>query len=120
MESLVDDLPAPFSGHVYTGCKPRVDYLGPIDGAQRCLLCMSAAVEQNSEHPIARAILSAVGERGMDLPEAADFRALTGSGALGTVHGAAIMVAKPAALQTAASPFESGYCIMKNRGGRLC
>jgi len=62
---------------------------------QSCLLCMSAAVEQYSEHPIARAVLEAARERGMDLPVVGEFRAQTGSGALGVVGGHQVRVGKP-------------------------
>jgi Zn2+/Cd2+-exporting ATPase len=86
---------ADFVGHGVHSCRPRHDYIGPMTGAQTCLLCASAAVEKYSEHPIARAILQAAEERGLDLPPVEGFRAITGSGALGVVRGRRVRVGKP-------------------------
>jgi Zn2+/Cd2+-exporting ATPase len=74
----------------------RQDYIGPMTRAQTCLLCVSAAVEKYSEHPIAQAILRAAGERGLELPPVEGFRAIAGSGAFGVVRGHRVRVGKPA------------------------
>jgi Cu+-exporting ATPase len=53
-----------------------------------------AAVESNSEHPLARSIVDAASEKGLKLPEVADFDSITGGGVHGTVDGKQIMVGK--------------------------
>jgi Cu2+-exporting ATPase len=62
------------------------------------LLALAAAVESDSEHPLARAIVTAAGERG-GTPAAAGFRALAGRGVEATVHGVAVAVGGPALLR---------------------
>jgi Cu+-exporting ATPase len=53
------------------------------------LLCLAAAVEQYSEHPIARAIVNACHE---PLPKAHEFKSLRGQGASAQVEGRRVMV----------------------------
>lgn len=57
----------------------------------RSVLAVAAAVEQHSEHPLARAIVSEAGLQGVDVPEAHSMQALVGVGAralLGDVSAA--------------------------------
>ena len=51
-----------------------VEPLGDRDPDE--LLRLAAALERSSEHPLAEAIVRGAEERGLDLPEVADFRAL--------------------------------------------
>jgi P-type Cu+ transporter len=51
-----------------------------------------AAVERNSEHPIAEAIVAAAQERGMSLPEISAFTSITGFGVRATVEGREVLV----------------------------
>jgi len=51
------------------------------------LLRLAAAVEQQSEHPLARAVVQAAQAQGLDLPQARDFRAVPGHGAQAVVEG---------------------------------
>ncbi len=44
------------------------------------LLTLAAAAEQRSEHPLARAIVDAARERGLKIPDAAEFESVTGAG----------------------------------------
>ncbi|WP_435185981.1 heavy metal translocating P-type ATPase [Halobellus sp. EA9] len=57
--------------------------------AETDLLRLAAAIEQHSEHPLARAIVEGAEERGIDLPEATDFENVPGQGVRATVEGAA-------------------------------
>ncbi len=57
----------------------------------------AAAVEQNSEHPIAAGILRAAEDRGIDVPDVNDFEALTGQGVRATMDGAEVRVLSPGA-----------------------
>ena len=58
------------------------------------LLRHAAGVEQNSEHPLARAIVAGARERGLPLPLATRFASVTGGGARGTVDGREVLVGK--------------------------
>jgi P-type Cu2+ transporter len=51
------------------------------------LLRLSAAVERESEHPLAEAIVRAAEARRLDAPKATAFEALAGQGAIATVEG---------------------------------
>ena len=51
------------------------------------LLRLSAAVERESEHPLAEAIVRAAEARRLEAPKASAFEALAGHGALATVEG---------------------------------
>jgi Cu2+-exporting ATPase len=54
---------------------------------ERELLRAAAAVERESEHPLAEAVVRAAGERGLDAPQASAFEAVAGHGAIATVEG---------------------------------
>lgn len=59
------------------------------------LLMLAAAVEAESEHPIARAIVSSAKERKLKVPTASGFSALSGRGAKATVNGKTIHIGGP-------------------------
>ena len=59
------------------------------------LLRLVAAVEQDSEHPLAQAIVRGVGKRGMEVPATTDFESLAGRGARATVAGTIVHVGGP-------------------------
>jgi Cu2+-exporting ATPase len=54
---------------------------------ERQLLRAAAAVERESEHPLAEAVVRAASERGLDAPRASAFEAVAGHGAIATVEG---------------------------------
>ena len=56
------------------------------------VLRLAAALEDRSEHPIARAIVRAAHERGLDLPEVSDFQSITGFGVSANVAGQTVLV----------------------------
>lgn len=58
-------------------------------------LRLAAAVEQDSEHPVARALLTSAAERGLTLPRAADFATLPGRGVRASVEGRVLAVGGP-------------------------
>jgi heavy metal translocating P-type ATPase len=62
------------------------------------VLRMAAAIEAASEHLIARAVVAAAEERGLDLPAVTKFKAASGLGAIGTVGRRRVVVGKPALL----------------------
>ncbi len=78
-----------------------VEVADTIPGAQQpALLAAVAAVEDASEHPIARAIASGLRERldGTALPEVTDFRSLPGLGVTGTVEDVEVLVGRASLL----------------------
>jgi Cu2+-exporting ATPase len=62
------------------------------------VLAEAAAVESESEHPLARAIVAAARERG-PLPVAGDFRAMSGRGVEATLDGTRLAVGGPGLLR---------------------
>jgi P-type Cu2+ transporter len=67
--------------------------------AEEAALRLAAAVERDSEHPIARAILLSAEERGLTVPEAQGFRAIAGRGVEAEVEGRTLRVGGPALLE---------------------
>ena len=72
--------------------RPAVTDIVAFDGAEDQVLALAAAVQQGSEHPIARAVQRECESRGLALPEAGDFRALAGRGARASVGGRTLLV----------------------------
>ena len=61
---------------------------------------LAAAVEADSEHPIARGIVASARERDLDLPEASGFKALPGRGVRAEVDGETVHVGGPSLLRS--------------------
>lgn len=73
--------------------KPSVTDVVSLDGLGEIeLLRLAAAVEQGSEHPLARAILAKANEQKIKLPVASEFAALLGRGARAVVEGQTIFI----------------------------
>jgi Cd2+/Zn2+-exporting ATPase len=73
--------------------RPTVAEIRPLAGLDaREVLRLASAVEARSEHPVAAAILQSAREQGIAWPEATDFRAVTGRGALARLDGFAYHV----------------------------
>ena len=80
--------------------EPELTGLVPVQGVSREeLLALAAAVEADSEHPVARAIVGAARDQGLDVPRATDFSAMAGRGVRATVDGRSIHVGGPALLR---------------------
>jgi Cu2+-exporting ATPase len=62
------------------------------------VLALAGAVEADSEHPLARAIVKAAKERG-DVPSASDFRSMTARGVEAVVNGRRLAVGGPKLLK---------------------
>jgi Cu2+-exporting ATPase len=74
--------------HVVTG-------VAAADGDADSLLALAAAVEADSEHPLARAIVRRAEETGLALPRASAFRAIAGRGVEATVEGRDVAIGGP-------------------------
>ncbi|MDG9712916.1 heavy metal translocating P-type ATPase [Streptomyces sp. DH10] len=80
---------------------PRVTDVRPLAGSgldEAELLTLAAAAERPSEHPLARAVVDAARERGLDLPGAEDFTSAPGVGVTAVVNGRGVAVGAPARL----------------------
>ncbi len=69
-----------------------------LDGDSDKLLLRAGAVEADSEHPLARAIVEAARKRGA-LPAASNFRSMAGRGVEAKVEGRAVSVGGPSLLR---------------------
>ncbi|MEW1784340.1 heavy metal translocating P-type ATPase, partial [Arthrobacter sp. NPDC080086] len=79
---------------------PEVRDVAAAEGSDRDeVLALAAAVEADSEHPVARAIVTAARGRGLDVPAARDFTSLTGRGVRADVGGRRLHVGGPALLK---------------------
>jgi Cu2+-exporting ATPase len=58
-----------------------------------------AALEQQSQHPIAQGIVRAARQRGLPLPPISDFQSITGKGVSATVQGWKVFVVSPGYLK---------------------
>ena len=68
--------------------EPQVTDFVPEDGISETeLLSYAGALEQKSEHPLAKAILANAGERNMEIPEVTEFQALPGNGLTAVLNG---------------------------------
>lgn len=73
--------------------KPAVTEIVSLNGVGgKDVLRLAAAVEQGSEHPLARAIIAKADEQEIELTQSSGFRALVGRGASATVDGRKIYI----------------------------
>lgn len=75
---------------------PVLSGAAPANGiGEEELLGLSAAVEADSEHPIARAVVEGANRRGVRPPSTTNFEALPGRGAQGFINGQSVAVGGP-------------------------
>ncbi|HEU4355459.1 MAG TPA: heavy metal translocating P-type ATPase [Actinomycetota bacterium] len=72
--------------------EPAVDAVRADDLEEAEVLRLAAAVERESEHPLAKAIVHAADARDLDVPAASGFRAVAGAGAVGDVEDRRVAV----------------------------
>jgi len=81
--------------------KPAVVECLPAEGIDAdTLLARAAAVESQSEHPLARAVFEKAREKKLEIPKADHFESKTGDGVQGTVEGEPVFVGKRAFIQS--------------------
>lgn len=75
--------------------RPRVTEVIPAEGTSETeLLALASAVEQSSEHPLARAIVESAKDRELEVASADDFSSTTGGGVEATVRDQRVLVGK--------------------------
>lgn len=73
--------------------KPKVTAIIPVPGVDEKLFIEAAAsVEQNSEHPLARAVVDFAKEKKFTLQVVSDFESITGGGIKGKINGKNILI----------------------------
>ncbi|TQM10829.1 heavy metal translocating P-type ATPase [Pseudonocardia kunmingensis] len=79
--------------------RPRLVQVRPLDGlGSDEALALAAAAERGSEHPLARAVVAAARDAGLDLRPARDFASVPGHGVTARVDGRSVEVGSPARL----------------------
>lgn len=88
----VDTLVVDKTGTLTEG-KPRLVAVETAPGQdEREVLRLAAGLEKASEHPLANAILSGSQERGLTVPQVAEFQSVSGKGVVGRVEGKRVLV----------------------------
>ena len=68
--------------------EPQVTEVAAAAGwTEENVLGLAASVERNSEHPLGQAVVKAARARGLALAEVSEFKAISGMGVQGVVHG---------------------------------
>jgi Cu+-exporting ATPase len=92
--------------------EPQVVAVEVVSGDEAAVLRLAAALEQGSEHPLAKAVLKRAAA--VDLPAVTDFQVQPGKGVTGCVEGRALRLGSPAWLG-----LESLACVERwQAGGR--
>jgi Cu+-exporting ATPase len=105
--------------------KPTVVSVAPAEGVSRnSLLEIAAALESQSEHPYARAILAAARDAGLDVVPVSAFAAVPGKGVTGVRKGKAVLLGNASFLSQqgvaiAALPSDSQTVIYVGEEGKL-
>jgi len=87
------------TGTLTKGEQGVVRFKPSIDTDENTALSLTAALEGDSEHPIARAIRNAAQERSLQVPAISDFEAIKGRGVRGKVAGKEIWAGGPRLLE---------------------
>jgi Cu2+-exporting ATPase len=81
------------------------------------LLRLAAGLEAHSEHPIAQGIVEAAVDKGLEIPDAAEFENLSGRGARARVNDRAIRVVSPGYLREQDIPVDEDIVAPLREGG---
>lgn len=88
--------------------EPAVTQIVPLAGREADdVLGLAASTERFSEHPLARAVVSAAEQDQLRLPDATDFEAVAGKGVIATVAGRRVAVGSPKFVASQGSDVES-------------
>ncbi|MBE9376342.1 cation-translocating P-type ATPase [Saccharopolyspora sp. HNM0983] len=79
--------------------RPTVRAVESVDGGEKnAVLALAAAAEDPSEHPLARAVVTAAQDQGLAVETADEFASMTGSGVRATVGGQRVLIGRPGLL----------------------
>jgi Cu+-exporting ATPase len=98
--------------------KPAVTDVSPVGLSAEELLGLSAAAEQGSEHPLARAVADEAGRRGITIPKAESFEAVPGHGLVARVEGREVLVGNARLLSSKNVPFDAAVVERAAGAGR--
>ncbi|MEI6278598.1 MAG: copper-translocating P-type ATPase [Verrucomicrobiae bacterium] len=108
------------TGTLTEGKPELMDVLPAAGFDAKEFLRLAASLEQNSEHPLAAAIVRGAKEQGVVFEAVRDFRSVTAGGVLGTVAGRAVMIGKPDFLRnekiTGLEPLEASAVKLQEAG----
>ena len=101
--------------------KPKLMDVLPTGGFDaKEFLRLAASLEQNSEHPLAAAIVQGAKEQGIVFEAVKDFRSVTAGGVLGTIAGRTVIIGKPDFLRheqiTGLEPLEASAVKLQEEG----
>ena len=102
--------------------RPEVTDVIPVDMTADTLLSLAAAVEKYSEHPLGKALVAYCEKKGIDIPEAADFRSEAGLGVRCIADGKSVAAGNARFMGTMGitpDTRDSGTCIYIAVDGRL-
>jgi Cu+-exporting ATPase len=104
-----------------TDGKPKLVDVLPTGGFDaKEFLSLAGSLEQNSEHPLAAAIVQGAKEKGLVLAAVNDFRSVTAGGVAGTISGRAVMIGKPEFLRNekiaGLEPLEASAVKLQEKG----
>jgi|Deesub1362A_J573_1020465.scaffolds.fasta_scaffold00040_175 heavy metal translocating P-type ATPase len=72
--------------------EPEIAEIRVFEGNERYLLALAASLENNSEHPIARAIIKEAERKRVSIREADNFRSMAGFGVEGVIDGKKVVI----------------------------
>ena len=70
-----------------TSGTPKIAHLAAVDGNEALLLQQAGALQRGSEHPLAKAVLEACREQGLNVADVSASQSLTGRGIAGILEG---------------------------------
>lgn len=80
------------TGTITRGEPELTDVIAADNRSEDNVLALAAAVENASEHPLARAVVEGARNRGVDFEEVREFKSVTARGVEGTVNGKRILI----------------------------
>ncbi|HUP94748.1 MAG TPA: heavy metal translocating P-type ATPase [Burkholderiales bacterium] len=114
----IDTLVVDKTGTLTLG-RPAVTDVVALDAHERNeVLRIAASLEQNSEHPLARAIMESAAAAGVIAASAGAFAAIAGQGVQGTVDGKPALLGAPGFVAARGVPFEAPRLTELQREGK--
>jgi Cu+-exporting ATPase len=118
----VDTLVLDKTGTLTAG-RPELSAVMPVALPESELLALAASLERSSEHPIARAIVTAAVERGLAFVSVEEFTSVTGQGVRGRVGGRSVAIGNAALMSgtgaVVSSEAEVAATALRDRGASV-